>query len=558
MTQLLTYPDIDPQQWQALIDRSPYATWFQTKEAYEFYASLPEEMTPFAVGVVEASPKSSPKGKDFQPTPNPFNLPILNPSLEGRTLDTTEQSPFPSGEGRGEANFAQVWGAHTADSTQYDLLKENAVKNRKNPTEAESVLWDMLKGNKIGYHFRRQHIILDYIVDFICLDKGLIIELDGGYHDDPQQKEYDKARTAHLQRLGYTELRFKNEELLCNPDAVIQKITGTLNNLPSLQGRVGDRLVGVIVGYITRERNPIKQLLTCRSIIIGGPLLDEHINNEALSALLSAIAQCKVEGLKFKGTENSIAETTASSPHRLASDSDHASTPYTLPPTPIFIETRNFHDYSRWKEVFKRAGFAYQPHLNYHINTTSLDQVQSRIGKHRWRYIRLSMRDGAQIVAHPTLEQVRAFYTILQDLYRTKVRTPLWSWEFFERLFHTEHARYILVELDGKIVGGTACVCLPGKAVYEWYACGLDNCRDDIRPLSVAIWGEMQYAAENGYPLFDFMGAGTPDQPYGVRDFKAEFGGVLVEHGRFLCIRKPLLYWIGKMGVKWLKRRINK
>ena len=52
MIQLLTYPDIDPQQWQALVDRSPYATWFQTKEAYEFYASV-SEMMPFAVGVVE-------------------------------------------------------------------------------------------------------------------------------------------------------------------------------------------------------------------------------------------------------------------------------------------------------------------------------------------------------------------------------------------------------------------------------------------------------------------------------------------------------------------------
>jgi lipid II:glycine glycyltransferase (peptidoglycan interpeptide bridge formation enzyme) len=91
--------------------------------------------------------------------------------------------------------------------------------------------------------------------------------------------------------------------------------------------------------------------------------------------------------------------------------------------------------------------------------------------------------------------------------------------------------------------------------VYEWYACGFDNCRDDIRPLSVAIWGEMQYAAENGYPLFDFMGAGTPDKPYGVRDFKAEYGGELVEHGRFLCVRKPLLYQIGKWGVKILKRK---
>ena len=53
MTQLLTYPDIDPQQWQALIDRSPYATWFQTKEAYEFYAALSSELIPFAFGIEE-------------------------------------------------------------------------------------------------------------------------------------------------------------------------------------------------------------------------------------------------------------------------------------------------------------------------------------------------------------------------------------------------------------------------------------------------------------------------------------------------------------------------
>ena len=300
------------------------------------------------------------------------------------------------------------------------------------------------------------------------------------------------------------------------------------------------KLVGVVVGYITQERCSMKQFFTRRAIIYGGPLLAEDICETALAELLKAVSECRVESVECRAKDTSRAVTPAH-------------TPYTLHHTPIYIESRNFHDYSKWKSIFEANGFMYQSHLNYHVDTTSIDHAQSNIGKHRWRYIRLSMRDGAKIVQQPTIEQVRAFYTILQDLYRTKVRTPLWSWDFFERLFHTENARYILVELDGKIVGGTACVYLPGKAVYEWYACGLDNCRDDIRPLSVAIWGEMQYAAENGYPLFDFMGAGSPDQPYGVRDFKAEFGGKLVEHGRFLCIRKPLLYWIGTLGVKILK-----
>ena len=335
MIKILTYNDIDPQQWNELVQSSPTATWFQTPEAYEFYASNPEEMTPFAVGIEE---------------------------------------------------------------------------------------------------------------------------------------------NGHL--------------------------------------------VGVIVGYTTQEKCIFKQYFTARTIIPGGPLLSKEISNQVLSTLLLSLNE------KLANT--------------------------------IYIESRNYNDYSAWKSVFEFCGFMYNQHLNFHVDTTSIDHAQSNIGKHRWKYIRLSMRDGAKIIDNPTIEQVQAFYTILQDLYQTKVKTPLWSWEFFEKLYHVEHAKYILVELDGKIVGGTICVCLPGKAVYEWYACGLDNCRDDIRPLSVAIWGEMQYAAENAYPLFDFMGAGKPDEPYGVRDFKAEFGGELVEHGRFLCIRKPLLYAIGKMGVKWLKRRTNK
>ena len=519
MIKTLTYNLLDPQQWQALVDRSPYATWFQTKEAYAFYASLPEEMEPFAVGVL-ASPKSSPKGKDFyEPTPNPFNQPILNPSLKGRTLDTTEQSPFPSGEGRGEANFAQVWGAHTADSTQYDLLKENAVNNRKNPTEAESVLWDMLKGNKLGAHFRRQHIILDYIVDFICLDKGLIIELDGGYHDDPRQKEYDEARTAHLHRLGYTELRFKNEELLCNPDAVIRKITDFLETLPSLQGRAGDRLVGVIVGYITRERNAIKQFFTRRAIIIGGPLLAEDISNEALSMLLASL--------------KNLPSLQGGAGGRL----------------PIYIETRNFHDYSKWKSVFETNGFAYQPHYDIHVHCDAAHTMSEQ----RIRQVKKALKNGVEIVEASSEQEIRDWYEILYKLYREKVRTPLFSEEFFLQFYRNGVGKYLLVKHQGKVIGGMMCPILKSKVIYEWYVCGLDEEYRDQYPSVMATHAAIEYAKTNALPLFDFMGAGKPDIPYGVRDFKMEFGGELVEHGRFLCVRKPLLYWIGKMGLKLLK-----
>ena len=165
------------------------------------------------------------------------------------------------------------------------------------------------------------------------------------------------------------------------------------------------------------------------------------------------------------------------------------------------------------------------------------------------------MRDGATMVESPTLDQVKEFYGILVELYNTKVHTPLYPWEFFEKLYRLPSAKYLLVEFEGNIIGGTCVVSLEGKALYEWFVCGNDNYHKGIRPSSVATWFGMKYAAEHDYPRFDLMGAGKPDEPYGVRDFKSEFGGKLVEHGRFQRMCKPILYKIGCLGVKILKRK---
>ena len=134
-------------------------------------------------------------------------------------------------------------GVRTADPMMYKLLKEQAERMRKNPTEAERILWNALKTNATGLHFRRQHIIQDFIVDFFCYDKMLTIELDGGYHETEEQKEKDQYRTSELKCLGYTELRFKNEEVIGNLDGVISEIKHTAMQLPSLQGGAGGRPV---------------------------------------------------------------------------------------------------------------------------------------------------------------------------------------------------------------------------------------------------------------------------------------------------------------------------
>jgi lipid II:glycine glycyltransferase (peptidoglycan interpeptide bridge formation enzyme) len=336
MTRILTYYEINPLAWQKLVDESPYATWFQTPEAYQFYTSVSAEMFPFAIGVVE------------------------------------------------------------------------------------------------------------------------------------QQK-----------------------------------------------------LMGVIVGYITKERKRWKQFFTRRAIIVGGPLLNESISEMALIKLLCAVKS------QFNNKKTSFFQ------------------------KPIYVETRNFHDYSRWKPIFEQCGFCYQPHLNIHV----LCNEAHTMSEQRRRQVKKAISNGAIISEAQTEQEIHDWYEILYNLYSEKVRTPLFSVDFFLEFYRKGWGKYLLVKHEDKVIGGMMCPVLKGRAIYEWYVCGLDEEYREQYPSVMATYAAIEYAKKSKIEMFDFMGAGKPNIPYGVRDFKMEFGGKLVEHGRFLYIRNPFLYEIGKLGVKFLKKK---
>ncbi|RIV41908.1 DUF559 domain-containing protein [Flagellimonas pelagia] len=120
----------------------------------------------------------------------------------------------------------------TARPSTYKLLKEFQKERKKNTTDAERILWEQLKTKKLGTKFRRQHVIDIFIVDFICLSKKLIVEVDGGYHNNPSQKEADDMRTSILNEFGYKVIRFKNEEVFGAIDSVINRIENILDRLP--------------------------------------------------------------------------------------------------------------------------------------------------------------------------------------------------------------------------------------------------------------------------------------------------------------------------------------
>ena len=121
----------------------------------------------------------------------------------------------------------------SANPVYYPELKKRAAEKRNNPTEAEERMWNLLKSPELeGYKFRRQHIIGQYIVDFVCLQNSLIIEIDGKYHDTPQQKEDDKVREDNLKAAGYSIIRFTNDEVESQPFDIISKLKDKLKNSP--------------------------------------------------------------------------------------------------------------------------------------------------------------------------------------------------------------------------------------------------------------------------------------------------------------------------------------
>ena len=139
---------------------------------------------------------------------------------------------------------------------------------RNNPTEAESVLWGYLAGNRMGDHFRRQHPVFGYIPDFICINKKLIIEVDGGYHFEGEQPEMDAERTRYLNEIGYTVLRFTNEEVLHDIDNVLEEISDALeeyktNQAPLPSGGAGG---GFRVGF----GFDVHRLVEGRDLWLGG------------------------------------------------------------------------------------------------------------------------------------------------------------------------------------------------------------------------------------------------------------------------------------------------
>lgn len=160
----------------------------------------------------------------------------FDPPLAGDSAGSEAGLPPPAG-GRSNPPLKRIWegvGTHP-DSTRLPHTMQHAEELRANQTEAEKKLWAVLSNKKLGdKKFRRQHAIGSYIVDFVCVNASLVIELDGGQHAD--QVEYDAARTEYLKSQHYRVLRFWNNDVLQNLEGVVAEIEEALAHPPKIEG----------------------------------------------------------------------------------------------------------------------------------------------------------------------------------------------------------------------------------------------------------------------------------------------------------------------------------
>ena len=144
-------------------------------------------------------------------------------------FDLARLTPGPSPGERGTASK----GYQTSEKKYWHILKEYSKENRQIATEEEDVMWQAVRNNQLGFKIRRQHAIGVFIADFVCLDKRLVIEVDGEYHLNNQQ--YDQARTEFLKSEGFDVIRFTNDEVKNDLSIVLTKLKSKLDSQPSIK-----------------------------------------------------------------------------------------------------------------------------------------------------------------------------------------------------------------------------------------------------------------------------------------------------------------------------------
>ena len=286
---------------------------------------------------------------------------------------------------------------------------------------------------------------------------------------------------------------------------------------PQVLGLVHDKqLIGLLLWVVIREKG-IKSKFSARSIIQGAPLVKDD-KPEYMEALLEAYEKQRDKKV-------------------------------------IYTQIRNHFEMLTVNDVFQKYGYRFKSHLNFIISLDSIDAVWNRIGKGRIKQIKKAEKNGLYVDVYGpgkvNDDCLNLGYDIIKSVYQ-HAKLPLVGIE----QVHAMNRQELLVLFVVRDVAGNMLGCrfglLYNNSIYGWYA-GSYSKYYSLYPNDILIWETLKWGIENGYTTFDYGGAGEPNKPYGVRAFKQQMGGVLVNHGRYEKIHRHFMYMIGVFGMKILK-----
>ena len=264
-------------------------------------------------------------------------------------------------------------------------------------------------------------------------------------------------------------------------------------------------------------RNGLLRSLTTRSIVYGGTLAVPGITGQNALATLLAVYK------KSSGRR------------------------------PVFTEIRNVSDSTGLQATLNTAGFTYEDHLNYLIRLVpEPDEVFNRIGHRTQKNIRRGLKKAlVEIKEVQDPEDLHDGYDLLRRTYQ-HARVPLADQSLFQSAFELLTPKGMFMATLAKVEGSPAAASfelLYKDTLTGWYG-GMDRAFSAYVPNELLMWYILKSGCEKGYRMYDFGGAGKPDEEYGVRDFKAKFGGDLVNFGRNTWVPHPALLSLSRLGYK--------
>jgi serine/alanine adding enzyme len=219
----------------------------------------------------------------------------------------------------------------------------------------------------------------------------------------------------------------------------------------------------------------------------------------------------------------------------------------------LFTEIRHLDPLGARRSLLEACGYRYEEHLDFLLPLERpADVVLARMGKKTRYEIRRALRDKAITISRvERRSSIPAAYALLRETY-ARARIPLADISLFEAAFDVLAPRGMILILLAHVDGVPAACSMEllfRRTIYGWYA-GFDRTFRRHLLNEALTWWILRWGAENGYERYDFGGAGRPHEAYGVRNFKAKFGGIPVEYGRSVQVHDPLVLRVSETAYR--------